>query len=196
MAYWNAAGLAATRAVEGGSAGYTAHDPNSSASGAYSFLTGTWQTYQAKYNQTYGTNYNYPIAAQAPPAVQDQVASITPVSNWGGTWAGSHGANAANPAYTQATPLTPDQISSTGGTGSSGAGPGLDPNPNDPTAPAVIPGQSGNPITQGSQALGQIGAFAGNWVVRGGIVVLGIVLIGAAAFHLAQEHAPARTALK
>lgn len=194
MAYWNAAGLAATRAVEGGSAGYTAHDPNSSASGAYSFLTGTWQTYQAKYNQTYGTNYNYPIAAQAPPAVQDQVASITPVSNWGGTWAGSHGANAANPAYTQATPLAPDQISSTGGT----ADPNALVNPNDPTATTVIPGQSGNPITQGSQALSQIGQFTGNWIVRGGIVVLGIVLIGAAAFHLAQEHAPAsvKTALK
>lgn len=103
MAYWNAAGLAATRAVEGGS--YTARDPNSSASGAYSFLDSTWAQQQAAYNQQFGTSYNYARAYQAPPGVQDQVASITPVSHWGGTWAGSGGANAANPLYTQATPL-------------------------------------------------------------------------------------------
>lgn len=111
MAYWNAAGLAATRAVEGGSGGYTAHDPNSSASGAYSFLTSTWQTYAPRV----GVDITqYPYAYMAPPAVQDRVASITPVSNWGGSWAGSGGANAANPAFTQATPMTDAELASGG----------------------------------------------------------------------------------
>jgi hypothetical protein len=98
--YFNAAGLAATRAVEGGSGGYTARDPNSSASGAYSFLDSTWRTYAGQA----GVDLNqYPRAYLAPPGVQDYVASITPVSNWGGYWAGSHGANAANPAYLTST---------------------------------------------------------------------------------------------
>jgi len=103
--YFNQAGLAAQAQAESGG-NYTAQNPNSSASGAYQFINSTWQQYQNQYNQTYGTNYNYASAYQAPPTVQDQVASITPVSNWGGTWAGSGGANAANPDYTTATPIT------------------------------------------------------------------------------------------
>jgi hypothetical protein len=109
--YWNLAGLRATAKVEGGT-GYTAKDPNSSASGAYSFLDSTWKTYQTQYNQQYGTSYSYTHARDAPPQVQDQVASITPVSNWGGSWAGSGGANAANPALTQSTPLSPSTFTS------------------------------------------------------------------------------------
>ena len=63
-------------------------------------------------------------------------------------------------------------------------------NPPDPTATTQIPGASGNPITQGSTAasaaLGQIGAFAGNWFVRVGVIVLGLVLIAAAAWNLSK----------
>lgn len=111
--FWNTAGLAATAQAESGG-NYTAQNPGSTASGAYQFLNSTWQQYQSQYNQAYGTDYNYPAAYQAPPSVQDQVASITPVSNWGGTWAGSGGANAANPAYTQLSPLSSDELASYG----------------------------------------------------------------------------------
>jgi hypothetical protein len=73
---------------------------------------------------------------------------------------------------------------------------GLDPNAlanpsGDPTAPAIIPGASGNPITQAqtaaSNALTQIGQFTGNWIVRGGVIVVGIVLIAAAAWSLSKQ---------
>jgi hypothetical protein len=106
MSFFNAAGLAATRAVEGGAAGYTARDPSSSASGAYSFLDSTWAQQQSAFNSQFGTNYNYARAYQAPPMVQDQVAAITPTSNWAGNWAGSGGANAMNPAYLTNTPIS------------------------------------------------------------------------------------------
>lgn len=144
MAYWNAAGLAATRAVEGGAGGYTAHDPNSSASGAYSFLTSTWQTYAPKA----GVDINkYPYAYMAPPAAQDAVAAITPVSNWGGTWAGSGGANAINPAYIQATPMTATQLS-----GSNFTAPSSVP---DYFTTSTTPGsQSSYPITDNSGQFG------------------------------------------
>lgn len=58
----------------------------------------------------------------------------------------------------------------------------------DPTAPAIIPGTSNNPVTQAQQALPAIGAFVGNWAVRLGLIAVGIVLIGAAAVNLAKEH--------
>jgi hypothetical protein len=122
VAYFNAAGLAATRAVEGGAGGYTARDPSSSASGAYSFLDSTWAQQQQKFNAQFGTNYNYARAYQAPPGVQDQVASITPVSNWAGSWAGSGGANAANPAYLSSVPMTSSGDLSGPGTAGLGTG--------------------------------------------------------------------------
>jgi hypothetical protein len=137
MAFFNQAGLAATRSVEGAAGGYTARDPNSSASGAYSFLDSTWAQQQSAYNSQFGTNYNYTRAYQAPPMVQDQVASITPVSNWGGSWAGSGGANAANPAFIQSTPLTQSVFGpGTEGLGTGTVNPGggnliQEPGPND-----------------------------------------------------------------
>jgi hypothetical protein len=42
-------------------------------------------------------------------------------------------------------------------------------------------------VAAANNALGQIGAFAGNWVVRGGVIVVGIVLIAAAAWSLSGE---------
>jgi len=144
MAYWNAAGLAATRAVEGGSGGYTARDPNSSASGAYSFLDSTWRTYAPQA----GVDINqYPRAYMAPPAAQDAVASITPVSNWGGTWAGSGGANAINPAYIQSTPMTQTYL------GTNGSGANFTPPASTPDyfTTSTTPGsQSSYPITNGT----------------------------------------------
>jgi hypothetical protein len=55
-------------------------------------------------------------------------------------------------------------------------------------SPGTVPttgGTGGGTLTGG--ALTQIGAFAGNWVVRGGVIVVGIVLIAAAAWSLSGE---------
>lgn len=76
-------------------------------------------------------------------------------------------------------------------------GGGLDPGAlpatgGDPTAPAIIPGASNNPITQLTDAIGNplqaIGEWLSNWAVRLGLIAVGIVLIGAAAANLAKEH--------
>jgi hypothetical protein len=97
-----------------------------------------------------------------------------------------------------------------------GAGPG-DPTGNqslypggtgsgDPMLPPTAAADPGNPYptTGGAAAIAaglpQIGAFISNWAVRGGLILLGIVLIAAAAFALASEsktvQAGAATALK
>ena len=93
----------------------------------------------------------------------------------------------------------PPQYGASGGNGNGSAtssGIGLDPNAlanpsavTDPTTGAVIPGASGNPITQASAALSQIGAFGANWIVRGAVIAGGIILIAAAAFALSKETA-------
>lgn len=49
---------------------YQAHAKTSSASGAYQFTTGTWQTMTRKF----GIGTEYPTAASAPPQIQDKVA--------------------------------------------------------------------------------------------------------------------------
>lgn len=101
--YFNRAGLAQQAQAES-HGDPKAENPHSTASGKYQFLDSTWREYQTRYNQAYGTHYNYPRAKDAPEDVQDKVASITPASRWGGKWAGSQGRNAANPALTQGTP--------------------------------------------------------------------------------------------
>jgi hypothetical protein len=79
-------------------------------------------------------------------------------------------------------------------TSTPGGGIGLDPNAlanpsaaTDPTTGAVIPGASGNPITQAAGGLGAIGTWFANWFVRGGVVILGLVLLAAAAFELSKQ---------
>ena len=63
--------LATIRSKESNTAGgYKAKNPNSSASGAYQFLDGTWQALTKKYN--IGTEYQH--AMDAPPEIQDAVA--------------------------------------------------------------------------------------------------------------------------
>lgn len=81
-----------------------------------------------------------------------------------------------------------------GGDGSSspnfsGGGMGLDPAPggvNPDTSPTG--GAAGPPGGASTNPLAAIGAFAGNWAVRLGLIAVGIVLIGAAAHSLAEEH--------
>jgi len=108
MAYWTPQALPKLRTSEGRydqihyPSGYTSSGVRSSASGGYGFLDSTWRTFAPQA----GVDTNqYPRAYMAPPAVQDQVASITPVSNW--TCAGCNStasALARNPVYVSSTP--------------------------------------------------------------------------------------------
>lgn len=62
--------LATIRQMESGN-NYTAKNPTSSASGAYQFIDGTWQSLTKKY----GIGTEFKSAKDAPPAIQDQIAS-------------------------------------------------------------------------------------------------------------------------
>jgi muramidase (phage lysozyme) len=64
--------------------GYRAENPTSTASGAYQYIDGTWRTMSARAGYP-----GYSHAADAPPSVQDAVASFH-VRNYGtSAWAGS-----------------------------------------------------------------------------------------------------------
>ena len=62
--------LNSIKGVESGGGDYNAKNPNSSASGAYQFLDGTWRDATKKY----GIGQQYPTARSAPPEIQDAVA--------------------------------------------------------------------------------------------------------------------------
>lgn len=62
--------LATIRQMESGN-NYTAQNPTSSASGAYQFIDSTWQSLTKKY----GVGTEFKSAKDAPPAIQDQIAS-------------------------------------------------------------------------------------------------------------------------
>jgi hypothetical protein len=62
--------LATIRTRESGG-NYGAQNPSSTASGAYQFIDGTWNSLTAKY----GIGTNYPKAKLAPPEIQDAVAA-------------------------------------------------------------------------------------------------------------------------
>jgi hypothetical protein len=102
-AYWTPEGLAALRPTEGryDQIHYPSGDP-STASGAYGFLDRTWREQAPKA----GVDITkYPRAYMAPPAAQDAVAAITPISHWTGVDSRGVPFNAAaqrlaaNPAY-------------------------------------------------------------------------------------------------
>ncbi len=62
--------LSTIRQMESGN-NYTAQNPTSSASGAYQFIDSTWQSLTKKY----GIGTEFQKAKDAPPAIQDQIAS-------------------------------------------------------------------------------------------------------------------------
>ena len=68
--------LAQIRGNESGG-NYTAQNPNSSASGAYQFVNGTWQSL----TQKSGIGLEYATAGAAPPAIQDAVAGYALTQN-------------------------------------------------------------------------------------------------------------------
>jgi hypothetical protein len=84
--------------------GYAPNGQPSSASGGYGFLDSTWRTYAAKAGVD---TAQYPRAYLAPASVQDQVAAITPVSNWTCPGCNSTASSlATNPDYVTNTPGT------------------------------------------------------------------------------------------
>jgi hypothetical protein len=121
MSYWTPEALPKLRSSEGRydqihyPTGYTSSGVRSSASGGYGFLDSTWRTYAGQA----GVDTNqYPRAYMAPPAVQDQVAAITPVSNWTCPNCNSTASRLArNAAYVSSTPQ-----SGTGGSGGDSSG--------------------------------------------------------------------------
>jgi hypothetical protein len=68
--------LAQIRGNESGG-NYTAQNPNSTASGAYQFINGTWQNL----TQQSGIGLQYSTAGSAPPAIQDAVAAYALTQN-------------------------------------------------------------------------------------------------------------------
>jgi len=63
---------------------YTAHNPTSTASGAYQFIDSTWRAWTARA----GIGREYLRAMFAPPAVQDAVFFYGVSHGGGGAWAG------------------------------------------------------------------------------------------------------------
>jgi hypothetical protein len=191
--YWTPQALGPLAKSESGGNASLIHYPNnpawggsgggSSATGLYGFTTRTWQSYA----QQAGVDINqYPYAYLAPASVQTQVALQTPISNW--TCPGCNStasALAGNPANVSGTP----QSDGSGYLPSDPAA-GLTTDPFGSTTtldPQQAPAGQGNPVTNPAGTLPQIGAFAGNWFVRIGVIGLGVVLIAAAAFHLAKQ---------
>jgi hypothetical protein len=203
MAFWTSQGLKGLAQSESGGnyglihypSGYTSSGTKSSASGAYGFLDSTWRTQAA----AAGVDVSqYPRAYMAPPAVQDQVAASTPISNW--TCPGCN-ARASQLALNDANVSTTADPNATAG---SSANPGgVDPLTGDP-----LPGSTGGTGPGASGTFGGEGAattvvgvsksffgdltnwFTGlissgeNWFVRGGLILIGIVVIVAGLFKL------------
>ena len=75
--------LACVRRHESGG-NYQAENPVSTASGAYQFLDSTWRTMSARAGHS-----GYGHAADAPPHIQDAVATHTVNSGWSSAWNGT-----------------------------------------------------------------------------------------------------------
>ena len=174
MAFWTPAALGPLAQSESsGNAGlihyptgFTPSGVRSSASGLYGYLDSTWQTYAA---QAGVDTTLYPRAYMAPASVQNQVALITPVSNW--TCPGCNAtasrlaqdpANVSGSASTIATG-PPDQASGGNPNTSDPTGSSVTMNPNgtSPTTSSGTGGAQGTPIQTGLQPeeVSQIGSW-------------------------------------
>jgi hypothetical protein len=204
MAFWTSQGLQGLAQSESGGnaslihypSGYTSSGTRSSASGLYGYLDSTWRTYAPQAGVDVS---QYPRAYMAPASVQTQVAAITPTSNW--TCPGCNARAdqlAMNSANVTGTP------SGTIADGSSSANPGgVDPLTGDPlpgSAGGSGPGQGGTFGGEGAATtvVGVSKSFFGdlsawftdtiksgeNWFVRGGLILIGLIVIAAGLFKL------------
>jgi hypothetical protein len=125
--------------------GYTPSGVRSSASGLYGYLDSTWQTYAS---QAGVDTSLYPRAYMAPASVQNQVALITPTSNW--TCPGCNATAsrlATNPANVTGSPLSSAAVPDN----SSGGTPASDPTGTSVTMNPAGTGSTTAPPAQGTQ---------------------------------------------
>jgi hypothetical protein len=132
--------------------GYTSSGIRSSASGLYGYLDSTWQTYAG---QAGVDTSLYPRAYMAPASVQNQVALITPTSNWT-----CPGCNAtASRLATDPSNVTGSTIAAGPADSASGANSGVGPDSN-PLGSSVTQNPSGTSTTSGSGLAGDTGQGA------------------------------------
>lgn len=122
---------------------YQAQNPNSSASGAYQFTNATWTQYANQIDPSIAQQY--PTAASAPPAVQDQVFAQAVSQNGLNDWTCS----GCNPGLSSYLASNPSASSLPIGAGS-GAGYTMAEGPGD----GVTGGFGSNGVTPGSNPLG------------------------------------------
>lgn len=184
-------------------------DPRSTAQGSYSFVTDTWQ----RYARAAGVSLaQYPTANSAPQSVQDQVFAQAVATRGLGDWTcpgcnpalndylGQHPEAANLPVFASGTggdtlTMAPDQGITQdfwGGTPGPGGSPGLSqPIYSDPaTGGAAVQGEPqtgpGSTAQSGQSVLPALGIDIADLFTRGGLVLLAIVLIGAAAWALSR----------
>lgn len=175
---YNSYGLTQINAVNNRTVGNAANatDPQTAFNMAYTLSNGgtnfqPWSTYNS------GAYAKYlPDATVATP--DSSLASGTGVTSDPLSYTGNVdvGGGGDGSTYELPNPLgagSPDNPPST----SAPYTPGSDPS----AGGASVPSSIGNPLAA-------IGSFVGNWAVRLGLIAVGIVLIGAAAHSLAEEH--------
>lgn len=159
MSYWTPAALGALANSESSGnaslihypSGYTPSGVRSSASGLYGYLDSTWQTYatQAGVDTTL-----YPRAYMAPASVQNQVALITPTSNW--TCPGCNATAsrlALNPANVSETTIAGGPADASSGLNAGpqvGAGVTFDPSTGEAIDPSNSPTSTPTPASTGA----------------------------------------------
>lgn len=169
-----------------------AQNPASTASGLYGFTNSTWQQYAAAAGVD---TTRYKTAASAPANIQSAVALQTPISNWTCPNCDATAVTLANdPANVTNSPVTyaaadgglsfsmPD---SPGADIAGSVGMGDNPYQDVPTGSAAgAPGAS-----TGTSWFTNLVANVENWFQRGSLIIVGIVLIAAAAFALSHKGA-------
>lgn len=144
----------------------TATTGASSAAGLYGFTTGTWQQYAPQAGVDIG---QYPTADTAPGDVQTQVAAITPASNWLCPGCDSAISNSVNQNSGLLSPQPTTGVTS-------------------PAADTGTGTTSGSSLTgSGISFWDQLVGDVENWSARFGLIVIGVILLAAAAFAMSNH---------
>lgn len=154
----------------------TATTSGSTASGLYGFTNPTWAQYA---NQIGVSTTQYPTAASAPSAVQDQVFQQAVSQRGLGDWT----CPGCDPALTSYIASNPSQASLpifASGTGSTDMGTsggfGFDPSTGSDTVP-VAPGQTGAESATATPSTGGLLTPVWELLTRGGVFILGMMLL-------------------